>query len=148
MRRLLIFAFCLAFFHAASAAHTTARLWLSHETARPGETIWAGLQLRMEPGWHTYWRNAGESGAPTTVAWKLPAGVTAGEILWPVPETYESGGLTTYVYHDEAVLIVPLTIPGSAGPGPMELAADLRWLECEKLCVPGRGSVNAKLNVG
>src|ERR1035441_1693668 len=76
---------CLAAF-TASAAHTQARLILAADTARPGETIWAGVDLKMEPGWHTYWKNSGAAGLPTRIEWQLPPGVTAGDILWPLPE--------------------------------------------------------------
>src|SRR2546426_1833304 len=68
------------------AAHTQARLLLSAETARPGDTVLAGVHLHMDKGWHTYWRNSGGSGMPTTIDWQLPAGVAAGSIQWPVPE--------------------------------------------------------------
>ena len=56
------------------------RLIFAAETAPPGDTIFAGVELRMDPGWHTYWRNGGDSGGPPTIDWKLPKGVTAGEI--------------------------------------------------------------------
>src|SRR5436190_11147429 len=70
----------------AATSHTQARLLLDAAAARPGQTVMAGVQLRMEPGWHTYWRNPGqEGGFPTTVTWDLPAGVKAGDIQWPVP---------------------------------------------------------------
>ena len=62
----------------ASAAHTQARLVLADETARPGDTVLAGVQLRMDPRWHTYWQNPGASGMATTIEWQLPPGVTAG----------------------------------------------------------------------
>ena len=132
----------------AEAANTTARLFLSHEVAKPGETIWAGVELRMAPKWHTYWQNAGESGAPTRIEWKLPSGVSAGGILWPVPEKISSAGLTTFVYHDTAVLLVPMSITGDATMGESDLKAHVAWLECEELCVPGSGDVSAKLVVG
>src|SRR5262245_37274495 len=86
--------------------NTQAKLLLSAEAAKPAETITAGVQLRMGPGWHTYWVNAGDSGMPTKINWTLPAGVTAGEIQWPIPETFAAGGLTTYIYHDDVVLLV------------------------------------------
>ena len=70
----------------AQAAHTQARLVLAADVARPSETVLAGIHLHMEKGWHTYWRNSGGSGMPTTIDWKLPKGVTAGSIFWPVPE--------------------------------------------------------------
>ena len=76
----------------AAAYHTQARLVLAAAKARPGDTVLAGVQLRMEPRWHTYWRNPGASGAATMIDWQLPAGVTAGEIQWPVPEKLPDSG--------------------------------------------------------
>ncbi len=70
----------------AQAAHTQAQLVLEADAARPGETVLAGVHLRMDKGWHTYWRNSGGSGMPTTIDWKLPKGVTAGAIQWPTPQ--------------------------------------------------------------
>jgi len=148
VHRLILLALLAAWGVPAQAANTTARLVLSHETARPGETIWAGVHLRMAPTWHTYWQNGGDSGAATKVDWTLPAGITAGEILWPVPEKLSSEGLVTYVYHDDVVLIVPLSIAPDAPSGPLELKAKVSWLECANLCLPGSGPVSAKLNVG
>lgn len=131
-----------------AATKTQVRLVLPVETVRPGETFLAGLQMRMPPGWHTYWRFPGEAGKATELAWTLPAGVTAGAIQWPVPEKYEWSGLFNYVYHQEAVLLVPITVGAEVKPGPLELKAKVDWLECEEQCVPGKGEVSATLTVG
>lgn len=144
--------FCLAWFLAlgpAGAAPATAvRLLVPVEAARPGETVTVGIELTMQPGWHTYWRHGGDSGGPTTVRWELPPGVTAGEIRWPAPEWYLDNGFVTFVYHGRAVLLVPLTIAADAPPGPIELRAEVAWLECEKLCLPGRGRVSGRFEIG
>src|SRR5213594_4305967 len=95
---------------AEAAGKTQARLLLARESAVPGETVLAGVQLRMPPRWHTYWRNAGDSGERTKIDWKLPAGVTAGEIQWPAPEKLTVAGLTTYIYHEQVVLLVLLKL--------------------------------------
>src|SRR5512143_2930861 len=81
-------AFVLLFAVAASAhaAHTKASLVLNVESARPGDTVTAGIRLVMEPGWHTYWENSGGSGMPTTIDWELPPGFSAAPVWWPVPE--------------------------------------------------------------
>src|SRR5881392_2280624 len=102
----------------AAATKTQARLLLSAEVARPGETVLGGVLLKMPSGWHTYWRNAGDSGTPTKINWQLPDGITAGEIQWPVPEKATEDDLTTYVYHDEVLLIVPLTLADNVPAGP------------------------------
>lgn len=108
MKRLLIFLAASTVWllpGALPAAHTQARLVLSAAAAKPGDTITAGVHLKMDPGWHTYWKNPGGPGLPTTIAWRLPEGVKAGEIEWPLPEKYVTQEITTYVYHDEVVQI-------------------------------------------
>lgn len=85
VKTLLFTLFCFAAL-AARAAHTQATLVLSADTAKPGDTIWAGVDMKMDPDWHTYWKNSGEAGMPTTISWQLPAGITAGDIQWPLPE--------------------------------------------------------------
>jgi thiol:disulfide interchange protein len=132
----------------ASAAHTQARLLLAADTAKPGDTVLAGVQLRMDPRWHTYWRNPGDSGAATTIQWRLPKGVTAAPTQWPVPEKLTEADLTTYIYTNEIVLLVPLKLAPDLPPGPLQLKADLSWLECEVQCIPGKATLEATLNVG
>ncbi len=66
------------------------------------------LRLSMEKGWHTYWRNPGDSGLPTTLEWKLPAGVEAGPIEWPAPHVLPAGPLVNYGYDGEVLLLVEL----------------------------------------
>ena len=132
----------------ADAANTRATLRLSANTAKSGDTIMAAVRLEMSPGWHTYWKNGGDSGGPTQIEWKLPAGITAGEIQWPTPEKYVTEGLTTYVYHGEAILLIPLTVDSTAKLAETEIKAEVSWLECEKLCVPGDQVVTAAFNIG
>jgi DsbC/DsbD-like thiol-disulfide interchange protein len=129
----------LSAFSLSAATRTQARLILSAESARPGEIVTAGVLLKMAPGWHTYWKNSGDSGAPTKIDWQLTSGIKAGEIQWPVPEKLTVADLTTYVYHDEVMLLVPLTLADSVPVGPKEIKARLSWLECEKVCLPGKG---------
>ena len=130
------------------AAHTHASLILSAETARPGDTILAGIRMKMDPEWHTYWKNSGASGIPTSIKWTLPNGITAGEIQWPLPEKMPPDELVTYAYEGEVMLIVPLKLAPNLPAGPEELKASLSWLECKEQCVPGSEDVSATLNIG
>jgi len=139
--------FCLAAL-TAHAAHTQARLVLAADTARPGDTILAGVDLKMEPGWHTYWKNPGEAGMATKIEWQLPRGVTAGEIQWPLPEKLPPAEVTTYGYNNEVMLVVPLTLATNLPAGPIDLKAKVSWLECKESCIPGNGDIEATLNVG
>ena len=133
---------------AANAAHTKATLLISQEQVRPGETILVGVRLQMDPGWHTYWKNAGDSGDATKIEWQLPPGVSAGEISWPTPEKLEAEGFWTYIYHREAVFLIPVTIASTAGLGTQEWRAKVSWLECEKICVPGSTTVTGTIQIG
>lgn len=139
---------CLLAWAAEGAARTKAALWLDAEAARPGDTVWAGVQLRMPGKLHTYWRYGGDAGGPTQIKWQLPPFIKAGEVHWPLPEKYEEGGLFTYVYYEEAVLLVPLQIASNAPAGTVDLRASVSWLECEVTCLPGEADVAARLVIG
>jgi len=118
------------------------------EAARPGDKVWVAIPLHMDSGWHTYWRNPGDSGMPISIKWTLPSGITAGDIRWPQPEKMSEAGINTYIYKNDATLLVPLTLASDLKPGPVELKAKVSWLECEVQCVPGEATVTATLNIG
>jgi thiol:disulfide interchange protein DsbD len=132
----------------ANAAHTQARLILSADTARPGDTVMAGIHFRMDPGWHIYWRNPGLSGTATTNAWQLPKGVTAGEVQWPPPEKLPDPNFTTYIYENEVVLLVPLKLATDLPAGPLEIKTKVDWQECATVCVFGKAALQAALTIG
>jgi thiol:disulfide interchange protein DsbD len=118
-------------------------------TVVPGKSFTAGLLLKMAPGWHTYWKFPGDAGLPTEMKWQLPAGWTAGPIQWPIPQKFnEPGDIQVYGYHDEVLLMVPLTPPARIDSTSVHLAAQADWLVCEKICIPGNGQVALDLPVG
>jgi thiol:disulfide interchange protein/DsbC/DsbD-like thiol-disulfide interchange protein len=131
-----------------AAHHTQVKLILSADTAKPGETILAGVDLKMEPGWHTYWKNPGAAGMATKIEWQLPPGISAGEIQWPLPKKLPPAEVTTYGYEDEAMLVVPLTLASNLPGGSIDLKANVSWLECKEVCIPANQDVEAKLNIG
>lgn len=98
-----------------------------------------GLRFRLDPGWHVYWRNPGDSGGPPSVHWtQLPAGWSPGELLWPVPDRIPLGPLVNYGYTGDVVLPMVLRTTGGADKAGATLVADLRWLVCHDICVPGK----------
>lgn len=148
--RYLLICWTVAFWFVAitaQAAHTQVRLLLSANPARPGDTIWAGIDLTMNPGWHTYWKNSGDSGIPTQIKWQLPTGIVAGEIQWPLPKKLPPIEVTTYGYEGEVLLLVPLTLASNLNPGPLTVTAQVSWLECQDQCVPGATNLSAALTV-
>jgi thiol:disulfide interchange protein len=131
-----------------AAGQTRVSLLLGAESVTPGSTVWAGIRFQMDPGWHIYWRNAGDSGMATAVEWGLPPGITAGEIQWPVPTKLVEDDLVTYIYGQEVVLLVPLVLTNTLAAGPLNLTAKVSWLECKTTCVPGDAAVSATLSIG
>jgi thiol:disulfide interchange protein len=147
--RTLLGAVCLlSLIGSARAAHTQAQLLLGDESARPGDTVLVGVRLKMESGWHTYWKNPGSAGTPTKIQWQLPTGITAGEIQWPLPVKIPPDEVITYGYENEAVLLVPLKLAANLKPGPLDLKAKVSWLECKEQCIPADATVQATLNIG
>ncbi len=106
--------------------------------AAPGSTAVVAVKQTIKPDWHTYWRNPGDSGGATTLSWTLPAGVTAGQIVWPVPERQRLSGLMNYGYSGEVYLPVPIEIPANARVGTsLRLTTQALFLVCSaEMCVP------------
>ncbi len=106
------------------------------ESFTPGTTARIGLHIRIDEGWHTYWRNAGDSGSEALLDWNLPDGWAAGEFDWPFPERFEYPPLMSYAYEDEVLLPLDLQIPADARPGTtVRLAAKADWLVCDEVCL-------------
>src|SRR5271169_101972 len=76
----------------------TASLWAERDGIAPGQSFTLGLRLSHAPGWHSYWVIPGDSGLPTRVTWRLPAGFSAGELQWPAPHRLAIGPLVDYGY--------------------------------------------------
>lgn len=123
--------------------HVRAEL-LAHapDGVAPGRTVWVGLQLAHQPEWHTYWKNPGDSGLPTTLKWQVPEGVTAGEIVWPSPKKIPIGPIANYGYEGTTVLPIPLTIGETFKPtasGSLDVQLKASWLVCKLECIPEEG---------
>ena len=126
---------------------TTVKLLLSHDAAKPGTTVMAGLALTMADDWHTYWINPGTAGIATDVEWTLPKGVSAGPIQWPTPDKFNALGSIGYGYHDKTILLVPLTIATDAALGRATISGKVSWLECKESCIPRDQQVSATLTI-
>ena len=115
----------------------------------PGKPFVAGVSLRMDPGWHVYWKNPGDSGLPTNVVWEMPAGFTAGPLQWPAPERFETQGLVTYGYSGQVLLLAVITPPASLPVSrTVILRANVDWLACTIECTPGKAALAISLPVG
>ena len=114
----------------------------------PGEAAIIGLRIKHDPHWHTYWLNPGDSGMPTTIQWKLPAGIKAGQILWPVPKRIPVPPMVNHGFEGEIVLPVEIHVPKDWPAGQeARLAARADWLICKDVCIPGGADLTLSLPV-
>ena len=115
-----------------------------------GQPLWVGLQLTHQPEWHTYWRNPGDSGLPTQLELNLPAGITAGDVLWPLPRKLKAGNLTNYGFDKTVLLAVPLTVSKQYKPNAtqtLDIQLHANWLVCRLECIPQEGDFALHLPV-
>jgi len=134
---------------AVVSPRATATLVADSAAVAPGTTFQAGLRLRLAEGWHSYWRNAGDAGAPTEISFSLPDGASASPIAWPLPERIAFGPLVNYGYRGEVLLPVTLTVPATAQPGEIfAIQAEATWLVCADVCIPEEGRFTLNLPVG
>jgi DsbC/DsbD-like thiol-disulfide interchange protein len=128
--------------------HIEVELVSQEAGAAPGSTVYVALRQKIQPGWHTYWRNPGDAGDATRIVWTLPAGWTAGDIVWPTPEKSRVGPLLDFAYTGEVLLPVPISVPASAQVGSVvTLKAAAAFLVCEQVCVPEDAVVTLTLPV-
>jgi thiol:disulfide interchange protein DsbD len=115
----------------------------------PGDTAAIAIRLRPEPGWHAYWRHAGDVGSPPSVEWRLPEGFTAAPLRWPAPELIASPPLASYGYEREVHLLGAVHVPGTARAGSTAtLAGTVTWVVCKEECIADEVELTLTLPVG
>jgi DsbC/DsbD-like thiol-disulfide interchange protein len=128
------------------AKHARIELLAQQSSVAPGADLLLGVHFLLEPGWHIYWVNPGDSGQPPVFKWQLPAGFTAGEIEWPRPERMQSTPqLADYGYHDQTLLLVPVRVPQSWAGHAADIGLDAKWLICREICLPDHAQLRLSL---
>ncbi len=134
---------------AAAPEHAAASFMADTSAVRPGQPFRVGVLLKIEPGWHVYWLNPGDAGLPTTVTLHLPEGFTASPMQYPLPKRFtQPGDITGYGYPEEVMLIATITPPANVAKSDVEIGAEVTWLVCENVCIPGSAKLSMKLPVG
>ncbi len=134
--------------HASLLADTSA--------VRPGQPFMLGVLLEIKPGWHIYWQNPGDSGAPTKVTFSAPEGYGVGPVLYPVPQRIDQpGNEVVYGYTGSVLLLAEVRPPrgGGAMAAARAVAVDptaafsaaVSWLCCDTLCMPGKSECQLEL---
>ena len=137
--------------HAASSSadvpHLHVQLIVPEAQLYPLTGDKVGLYFKLEPGWHVYWKNAGDSGEPPHIKWILPDGVTAGPLQFPAPKRLALGPLMDFGYEDEVLFPLNLQFAKTVKPGPATLHAKVDWLVCREVCIPGKAELEVERNI-
>jgi thiol:disulfide interchange protein DsbD len=131
----------------ADAPHLHVQLvsWNAHLSPSPNNKT--GLYFKMEPGWHIYWKNAGDSGEPPHIHWALPEGISASPLTFPAPKRLPLGPLMDFGYEGEVLFPIELDVSKAVKPGPVVLAAKVDWLVCREICIPGKAALELRRDV-
>ncbi len=131
-----------------TSPRATVTLLAEAATVTPGQTLRLLLRQQLAPGWHTYWENPGDAGAPTEITLLEPAGATAQPLQFPAPHRIPFGPLVNFGYDSEALFLLPISLPASLPLGaPVTITAQANWLVCEQLCIPEEGRFTLTLPV-
>jgi thiol:disulfide interchange protein DsbD len=137
-------AFPAAWAQSASAVVTTPQVraeLLVHapQGVATGQPLALALRIEHAPQWHTYWKNPGDSGLPTTLAFMMPAGFKVGEIAWPTPKRLPIGPLMNFGYEGRLLLQVPVDVPAGFAAESLTVKLHAEWLVCKEVCIPEQG---------
>lgn len=127
--------------------HLEAQLLSEYEQVQPGSSFQVAVKLIPEAGWHTYWINPGDSGLATVVNWRLPAGVSAGPIIWPTAEKFNIGPLSNYGFEGDTYLLTEITVAADYAYSTLPITAFADWLVCEEVCIPGSAQLSIDVAV-
>lgn len=128
--------------------HVEVTLLSAQSGVVPGQQARMALRIRHDPHWHTYWKNPGDSGLPTSIEWRLESGpgLQASPIAWPAPQRIPVGPLASYGFEGEVLLIQTVDIPVDLAKGnSIELIATANWLVCKDVCIPGDAELSIEL---
>ncbi len=105
--------------------------------------IWLGVQITLGPGWKTYWRDPGESGAPPRLDWSASDNLDSIDVRWPAPQRFSSFGFDSFGYHSEVVLPVLIKVAAPARTATARLNLD--YMVCAQVCIPMRAELALEL---
>jgi suppressor for copper-sensitivity B len=127
-------------------AHAAARLITAATATGSASTVAAGLEIRLAPGWHSYWRSPGDAGIPPSLDWAGSKNLVRATISWPAPSRFSVQGFETAGYENHVVLPLALTL---AEPGrPLELRGKVDYAACAAICVPYSARLDLALPAG
>ncbi len=148
-RRLALIGFSISMSRlaAAQAPAVAASVVPEFVSLQPGTSFRVAVRLVIPDGWHISWKRPGQSGLPTTLTWRLPAGITDSIVEWPFPERSESAGVVSHVYRGEVIIVSSFRVGREAPVGIVDLVGRLAWGLCREICIPQERQLSLSLPI-
>jgi DsbC/DsbD-like thiol-disulfide interchange protein len=126
-------------------AQSSARLIAAQAHEVSGVRLFrAGIELKLQPGWHTYWRYPGDSGVPPVPDFSKSQNVKSATVLYPAPRRFPDGAGGNSIGYQGDVLLPVSVLPDDASR-PAVLRLKFAYAVCEKLCVPAEANLELTL---
>ena len=103
----------------------------------------AGIEIKLQPGWKTYWRYPGDSGVPPQFDFAGSENLASADVLYPAPHSFKEGAGTSIGYKE--TVIFPVRVTPRDPSKPVKLNAKIDYAVCEKLCIPAEGKAQLML---
>lgn len=95
-------------------------------------TVSGMVEVKLEPGWKTYWRSPGDSGIPPLFDFSASRGVAVGDVHFPSPQRIEIPSSVFAGYKTDVAFV----FDGEALDDDSALTLNLQIGVCEAICIP------------
>ncbi len=151
--RLLLILICayVPMAHADSVRreHTQVELISESQSIAPGQSISLAIVMKPNDGWHTYYKNFGDTGLETTTSWTLPKGFKTSTLSYPAPVRIATADIMNFGYKGASTLLLQLQAPAVINTTIVPISLSLNWLVCsDEICVPESATLNLQLRKG
>ena len=114
--------------------HVSARLVSAVKGTGDLATIPAGIEIKLDGDWKTYWRSPGDAGLPPTLDWKGSTNLVSAKLLYPAPTRINVLGIQTFGYKHDVVFPIDANVATKGGA--LDLKLNLDILVCAEQCIP------------
>lgn len=143
----LIFFSIISFSAPMKAPYVEVDLVSQYDSFKLNEDNYFAFTFNLDPEWHVYWKNPGDSGKEPKVTWLKKEGVEISNFLWPLPKLMPLETLMNYGYDGKMALPFVVRNMGVQNDDKVRLEAKLEWLVCRSECIPGKATLSIELPI-
>ena len=127
------------------ASNSSAEIIHDIQSLKPNQEYLIGVKFNLDTGWHTYWKNPGDSGEKASFEWNLPDGLVLEGPFWPQPEKIPYPPLMTFGYNDQVTVFFKLSSTQVINDD-LEISLSTKWLACADVCLPQETNITTNIS--